>query len=117
LEVDHLILGVLKNSQVSDCFTETGVRIERVKSEVEKLRGEGKKVDTASGDTNFQALKTYGCDLVKDAGKLDPIIGRDEEILRVVIILSRRTKNNPVLIGEPGVGKTAVVEGLAQRIV
>lgn len=70
LAVDHLILGVLKNSQVSDCFTEAGVRIERMKSEVEKLRGEGKKVDSASGDTNFQASKTYGRDLVEDAGSL-----------------------------------------------
>ncbi|XP_050121724.1 chaperone protein ClpB1-like [Malus sylvestris] len=89
-----------------------------MKSEVEKLRGkEGKKVESAYGDTTFQALKTYGRDLVEQAGKLDPVIGRDEEIRRVVRILSRRTKNNPVLIGEPGVGKTAVVEGLAQRIV
>lgn len=117
LAVDHLILGVLEDSQVSDCFRDAGVSVARVKSEVEKLRGQGKKVDTASGDTNFQALKTYGRDLVEDAGKLDPVIGRDEEIRRVVRILSRRTKNNPVLIGEPGVGKTAVVEGLAQRIV
>ncbi|GJY83796.1 chaperone protein ClpB1 [Tanacetum coccineum] len=68
------------------------------------------------GDTNFQALKTYGADLVEQASKLDPVIGRDKEIRRVVSILSRRTKNNAVLIGEPGVGKTAVVEGLAQRI-
>ena len=84
---------------------------------MEKLRGkEGRKVESASGDANFQALKTYGRDLVEQAGKLDPVIGRDEEIRRVIRILSRRTKNNPVLIGEPGVGKTAVVEGLAQRI-
>ncbi|OVA09809.1 ClpA/B family [Macleaya cordata] len=87
----------------------------KVISGVEKLRG-GKRVESASGDKNFQALKTYGRDLVEQAGKLDPVIGRDEEIRRVVRILSRRTKNNPVLIGEPGVGKTAVVEGLAQRI-
>ena len=74
-------------------------------------------MESASGDSSFQALKTYGRDLVEVAGKLDPVIGRDEEIRRVVRILSRRTKNNPVLIGEPSVGKTAVVEGLAQRIV
>ncbi|XP_057823225.2 chaperone protein ClpB1 isoform X1 [Cryptomeria japonica] len=117
LAVDHLILGLLEDSQIVDCFKEAGVSASRVKSEVEKLRGEGKKVDTAFGDTNFQALKTYGRDLVEVAGKLDPVIGRDEEIKRVIRILSRRTKNNPVLIGEPGVGKTAVVEGLAQRIV
>lgn len=118
LAVDQMILGLLEDSQIRDLLKEVGVSASTVKSEVEKLRGkEGKKVENASGDTNFQALKTYGRDLVEDAGKLDPVIGRDEEIRRVVRILSRRTKNNPVLIGEPGVGKTAVVEGLAQRIV
>ncbi|XP_064948271.1 chaperone protein ClpB1 isoform X2 [Musa acuminata AAA Group] len=118
LAVDQLILGILEDHQIGDCLKEAGVSAARVRAEVEKLRGkEGKKVESASGDTNFQALKTYGRDLVEVAGKLDPVIGRDEEIRRVVRILSRRTKNNPVLIGEPGVGKTAVVEGLAQRIV
>ncbi|KAK8344444.1 hypothetical protein V6Z12_A07G079200 [Gossypium hirsutum] len=118
LAVDQLILGLLEDSQIADLIKEAGVAPVKVKSEVEKLRGkEGKKVESASGDTTFQALKTYGRDLVEQAGKLDPVIGRDEEIRRVIRILSRRTKNNPVLIGEPGVGKTAVVEGLAQRIV
>ncbi|CAI8605765.1 unnamed protein product [Vicia faba] len=118
LAVDQLILGILEDSQIGDLFKEVGVAASRVRLEVEKLRGkEGKKVESASGDTNFQALKTYGRDLVEQAGKLDPVIGRDEEIRRVVRILSRRTKNNLVLIGEPGVGKTVVVEGLAQRIV
>nr|XP_010924649.1 chaperone protein ClpB1 [Elaeis guineensis] len=118
LAVDQLILGLLEDSQISDCLKEAGISTARVRSEVEKMRGkEGKKVESASGDTNFQALKTYGRDLVEQAGKLDPVIGRDEEIRRVIRILSRRTKNNPILIGEPGVGKTAVVEGLAQRIV
>lgn len=118
LAVDQLILGLLEDSQITDLLKEAGVTPGKVKSEVEKLRGkEGKKVETASGDTTFQALKSYGTDLVEQAGKLDPVIGRDEEIRRVIRILSRRTKNNPVLIGEPGVGKTAVVEGLAQRIV
>ncbi|CAK7322807.1 unnamed protein product [Dovyalis caffra] len=118
LAVDQMILGLLEDSHIRDLLKEVGVSASTVKSEVEKLRGkEGKKVESASGDTNFQALKTYGRDLVEDAGKLDPVIGRDDEIRRVVRILSRRTKNNPVLIGEPGVGKTAVVEGLAQRIV
>ncbi|KAK4776694.1 hypothetical protein SAY86_005382 [Trapa natans] len=118
LAVDQLILGMLEDSQIGDLLKEAGVAANRVKSEIEKLRGkDGKKVDSASGDSTFQALKTYGRDLVEQAGKLDPVIGRDEEIRRVVRILSRRTKNNPVLIGEPGVGKTAVVEGLAQRIV
>ncbi|KAH8487178.1 hypothetical protein H0E87_025952 [Populus deltoides] len=118
LAVDQMILGLLEDSQIRDLLKEVGISASTVKSEVEKLRGkEGKKVENASGDTNFQALKTYGRDLVEGAGKLDPVIGRDEEIRRVVRILSRRTKNNPVLIGEPGVGKTAVAEGLAQRIV
>ncbi|XAR63790.1 hypothetical protein NMG60_11023873 [Bertholletia excelsa] len=118
LAVDQLILGLLEDSQIGDLLKEAGVSTARVKSEVEKLRGnEGRKVESASGDTTFQALKTYGRDLVEQAGKLDPVIGRDDEIRRVIRILSRRTKNNPILIGEPGVGKTAVVEGLAQRIV
>jgi ATP-dependent Clp protease ATP-binding subunit ClpB len=118
LAVDQLLIGLLEDSQISDALKEAGVSAARVKAEVDKLRGgDNRRVESASGDTNFQALKTYGRDLVEVAGKLDPVIGRDEEIRRVVRILSRRTKNNPVLIGEPGVGKTAVVEGLAQRIV
>ncbi|KAG6548359.1 hypothetical protein Mapa_010138 [Marchantia paleacea] len=118
LSIDQIILAVLDDSQISDCLQEAGVQAAKVKQELEKVRGgEGKKVDNATGDTNFQALKKYGRDLVEQAGKLDPVIGRDEEIRRVIRVLSRRTKNNPVLIGEPGVGKTAVVEGLAQRIV
>lgn len=118
LTVNQLVLGLLEDSQIRDLLKEAGVDPARVKSEVDKLHGkEGRRVESASGDTNFQALKTYGRDLVEEAGKLDPVIGRDEEIGRVVRILSRRTKNNPVLIGEAGVGKTAVVEGLAQRIV
>ncbi|CAN1312255.1 Chaperone protein ClpB1 [Linum perenne] len=118
LAVDQLILGLLEDSQIGELLKESGIVAAKVKSEVEKLRGkEGKKVESATGDTTFQALQTYGRDLVEQAGKLDPVIGRDDEIRRVIRILSRRTKNNPVLIGEPGVGKTAVVEGLAQRIV
>ncbi|WCJ20204.1 Chaperone protein ClpB [Euphorbia peplus] len=118
LAVDQLILGLLVDSQIGDLLKEAGIVTERVRFEVEKLRGnEGTRVKSATRDSTFQALETYGRDLVKQAGKLDPVIGRDEEIRRVVRILSRRTKNNPVLIGEPGVGKTAVVEGIAQRIV
>ncbi|XP_020098644.1 chaperone protein ClpB1-like [Ananas comosus] len=118
LAVDQLILGLLDDPQVAEALKEAGVSVARLRSAVEKLRGgEGRRVESASADSNFQALKTYGRDLVEAASKLDPVIGRDEEIRRVVRILSRRTKNNPVLIGEPGVGKTAVVEGLAQRIV
>jgi ATP-dependent Clp protease ATP-binding subunit ClpA len=75
------------------------------------------KIDTPSSDANFEALGKYGTDLTANAARLDPVIGRDDEIRRVVRILSRRTKNNPVLVGEPGVGKTAIAEGLAQRIV
>nr|DAD19273.1 TPA_asm: hypothetical protein HUJ06_020736 [Nelumbo nucifera] len=101
--------SLIKDSQIGDLLKEARVSAARVKSEVEKLRGkEGGRL---------KALKTYGHDLVEQAGKLDPVIGRDEEIRRVIRILSRRTKNNPVLIGEPGVGKIVVVEGLAQRIV
>jgi ATP-dependent Clp protease ATP-binding subunit ClpB len=118
LAVDHLVLALLEDAQVGECLKEAGISVPRVKSALEKVRGGGsKKVENATGDSNFQALKKYGRDLVEMAGKLDPVIGRDDEIRRVVRILSRRTKNNPVLIGEPGVGKTAVVEGLAQRIV
>eukprot|EP01018_Ginkgo_biloba_P024766 Gb_21272 [translate_table: standard] len=117
LAVDHLILGLLEDSEVADCFKEAAVNVAIAKSQLEKLRGEGQRVKSASCDSNCQTLKIFGRNLVEDAGRLDPVIGRDEEIRRVVTILSRRTKNNPVLIGEPGVGKTAVVEGLAQRIV
>ena len=76
-------------------------------------------MQSQSGDENYQALSKYAKNLVEDArnGKLDPVIGRDEEIRRVLQILSRRTKNNPILIGEPGTGKTAIIEGLAERIV
>src|SRR5439155_20926188 len=83
------------------------------------VRGGDHKVTTPDGEETYQALEKYGVDLTASArdGRLDPVIGRDAEIRRVVQVLSRRTKNNPVLIGEPGVGKTAVVEGLAQRIV
>ena len=85
---------------------------------IEDVRG-GKRVTDPGAEDTYQALEKYGVDLTAKArtGKLDPVIGRDEEIRRVIHVLSRRTKNNPVLIGEPGVGKTAVVEGLAQRIV
>ncbi|MFQ3586584.1 MAG: ATP-dependent chaperone ClpB [Fimbriimonadaceae bacterium] len=95
-----------------------GVTRKAVETAIEDLRG-GRKVTDARAEDRYQALEKYGIDLTARArtGKLDPVIGRDEEIRRVIQVLSRRTKNNPVLIGEPGVGKTAVVEGLAQRIV
>ncbi|CAH1422430.1 unnamed protein product [Lactuca virosa] len=122
LAVDQLILGILEDSQISELLKDAGVGASRVKRKVEKLRDkEEKKVESASDDTNFEALYTYGRDLVDQVGKLEPVIGIDEEIRRVIRILSRRTKNNHVLIGEPGVGKPGmgkivVVEGLAQRI-
>lgn len=117
LPVDQLILAVVEDQQIGDYLKEAGLSVNMVKGELEKVRGGDRKVENPTGDTNFQALKKYGRDLVEDAAKLDPVIGRDEEIRRVIRVLSRRTKNNPVLIGEPGVGKTAVVEGIAQRIV
>ena len=91
--------------------------IETVKA-IQELR-QGQKVQSQSADENFQSLSKYAKNLVEEArqGKLDPVIGRDDEIRRVLQILSRRTKNNPILIGEPGTGKTAIVEGLAERIV
>ncbi|PAN04649.1 hypothetical protein PAHAL_1G081300 [Panicum hallii] len=116
LSVDVLLVSLLEELQISDALTEAGVAASRVKAEVEKLRGGGRRVESAPGDANFQPLRAYGRDLVEVAGKLDPVIGRDDEIRRVAVILSRRTKNNPVLIGAPGVGKTAIVEGLAQRV-
>src|SRR5207249_1593365 len=85
---------------------------------VEEIRGD-QRVNDPNAEDRYQALEKYGRDLTQRArtGKLDPVIGRDDEVRRVIQVLSRRTKNNPVLIGEPGVGKTAIVEGLAQRIV
>ena len=84
---------------------------------IKEMRG-GNMVDNPNPENQYEVLKKYGRDLIQDVkdGKLDPVIGRDEEIRRVVQILSRKTKNNPILIGEPGVGKTAIVEGLAWRI-
>ncbi|CAL5327056.1 unnamed protein product [Camellia sinensis] len=126
LAIDQLILGLLEDSKIGDLLKEARVSTTRVKSEVEKLRdAKPTKIESdsqtveviASGDIVFQALKTYGSDLLEQVGKLNPMIGRDEEIQRVIEILSRRTKNNPILTGEPSVGKLAVVKGLAQRIV
>lgn len=94
------------------------VDAKKLRAVITKIRG-GEKVTSKNAEANYKSLEKYGTDLVKEArsGKMDPIIGRDEEIRDVIRILSRKTKNNPVLIGEPGVGKTAIVEGLAQRIV
>ncbi|MGD8200435.1 ATP-dependent Clp protease ATP-binding subunit [Ornithinimicrobium sp. W1679] len=112
VSTDHLLLALARSGQFA-VLDEAAIE-ERIPT----LRG-GKKVDSADPEATFDALGKYGTDLTAMAreGKLDPVIGRDAEIRRVVQVLSRRTKNNPVLIGDPGVGKTAVVEGLAQRIV
>ena len=112
--------GIFRQSMISAAGNEEAANsVERVFNRaLKKLPSQCPPPDQIPvSTTTFQALKTYGRDLVEQAGKLDPVIGRDEEIWRVIRILSSRTKNNPVLIGEPGVGKTAVVEGLAQRIV
>ncbi|GAA5851798.1 hypothetical protein JCM5353_006879 [Sporobolomyces roseus] len=115
---DHLILALCQDNSIASILKEAGVTPEQVKSAAQQLRG-GKKVDSRGSEEGFDALRKYARDLTAEAesGKLDPVIGRDSEIRRCIRILSRRTKNNPVLIGEPGVGKTAVAEGLAQRIV
>ncbi len=120
LSVEHLFLGLLrlKTPPLSPLFKSFGLTENRVLEVLQKIRGQ-QRVTSANPEGTYQALEKYGIDLVEQAkkGKLDPVIGRDEEIRRVIRILSRKTKNNPVLIGEPGVGKTAIAEGLAQRIV
>jgi len=116
---DELLLGLLSvPSPARDLLEEFGVRRAAVESALEGLRGTDHPVESRTEEAQYQALEKYGRDLtaLARARKLDPVIGRDDEIRRVIQILSRRTKNNPVLIGEPGVGKTAVVEGLAQRV-
>ncbi|MEM7617840.1 MAG: ATP-dependent chaperone ClpB [Pseudomonadota bacterium] len=111
-------MGMAKSSDVAEILESANVHPESLNKAINTMR-KGRTADTATAEDNFDALKKYAQDLTQRArdGKLDPIIGRDEEIRRTIQILSRRTKNNPVLIGEPGVGKTAIVEGLALRIV
>ncbi len=119
LSTEHLLVGLASgNGPLAKALQQAGATPEALTDALKQLRG-GNRVTTPNPESTFQALEKYGVDLTKLAmdGKLDPVIGRDAEIRRVVQVLSRRTKNNPVLIGEPGVGKTAVVEGLAQRIV
>jgi ATP-dependent Clp protease ATP-binding subunit ClpB len=120
VSVEHLVLGILGEGEKSDAgklLKSFGVTRDAFLAALTSVRG-NQRVQSANPEVTYEALTKYGRDLVKDAaaGKLDPVIGRDAEIRRVVRILSRKTKNNPVLIGEPGVGKTAIVEGLAQRI-
>lgn len=119
VSIEPLLLALLcVNSTASRILKDAGCTEKELRKAIEALR-QGQKVQSQSGDENYQALDKYAQNLVEKArqGKLDPVIGRDEEIRRVLQILSRRTKNNPILIGEPGTGKTAIVEGLAERIV
>src|SRR5918998_5217502 len=113
VSTEHLLLALADDPKV-----DTGATRDQLIEALDEVRGPHRVTDQNPED-KYQALEKFGRDLTKDAaaGKLDPVIGRDEEIRRVIQVLSRRTKNNPVLIGEPGVGKTAIAEGLAQRIV
>ncbi|MFT6242226.1 MAG: ATP-dependent Clp protease ATP-binding subunit ClpB [Akkermansiaceae bacterium] len=119
LSVEHAVLGILKDdSPARNLLAGAGLTTEKFEKSLKEIRGSQKVVDE-DPEGKYQTLEKYGQDLTARAreGKIDPVIGRDEEIRRVLQVLSRRTKNNPVLIGEPGVGKTAIVEGLARRIV
>ncbi len=117
--LEPLLMALLDGKgTAAQMLKDAGLTMDALRRAVEELRG-GRKADTPSSEETYQALTKYARNLVEEAreGKLDPVIGRDDEIRRVLQILSRRTKNNPILIGEPGTGKTAIVEGLAQRIV
>ena len=119
VSVEHLLLALCEvDGEAKEILTVSGANVDRVLAAMKEVRG-GASVTSQDPEGTYQALLRYGQDLVEMArtGKLDPVIGRDEEIRRCMQVLARRTKNNPVLIGEPGVGKTAIVEGLAQRIV
>ncbi|MFJ8826103.1 ATP-dependent chaperone ClpB [Streptomyces sp. NPDC102467] len=119
LSTEHLLIGIAaKGGAVGEVLAENGASTKKLAEAFMKSRG-GRRVTTPDPEGSYKALEKFGTDFTDAAreGRLDPVIGRDQEIRRVVQVLSRRTKNNPVLIGEPGVGKTAVVEGLAQRIV
>ena len=119
VSVEPMLLALLAiNSTASRILKDAGCTEKEMRAAINELR-QGQQVQSQSGDENYQSLEKYAKNLVADAraGKLDPVIGRDDEIRRVLQILSRRTKNNPILIGEPGTGKTAIVEGLAERIV
>ena len=120
VSTEHLLLAVVaeKNGDAGRILRSNGISSEDLEKAISEMRG-GARITDQNAEENFQALEKYSIDLTERArkGKLDPVIGRDDEIRRTIQVLSRRTKNNPVLIGEPGVGKTAIVEGLAQRIV
>nr|WP_320120193.1 ATP-dependent chaperone ClpB [uncultured Marinifilum sp.] len=119
VSIEHILLAFLKGKdQIAQLFKDNGVNEKDLSAAIKDLR-KGAKVDSQTAEDTFNSLKRFAVDLNERArnGKLDPVIGRDEEIRRILQILSRRTKNNPILIGEPGVGKTAIAEGLAHRIV
>ena len=119
VSVEHLLLAMIEDAGMTGkALKEAGITRERLMQALREVRG-SQRVTSSDPESTYEALERYGRDLTKLAsqGKLDPVIGRDDEIRRIIQVLSRRTKNNPVLIGEPGVGKTAIVEGLAQRIV
>ena len=118
ISLDNLLFCLLTSEPISEIFTECGGNFKNLEKIVEKLRM-NKTVDSENAESEYDALNRYAKDVTQLAndGKLDPVIGRDEEIRRTIQVLSRRTKNNPILIGEPGVGKTAIVEGLALRII
>jgi ATP-dependent Clp protease ATP-binding subunit ClpB len=119
VSIEHLLLAIFKSkSKISQILKDNGVTEKDLKKAIEELR-KGGKVTSQSAEETYNSLEKYAKNLnsLADAGKLDPVIGRDEEIRRILQILSRRTKNNPMLVGEPGVGKTAIAEGLAHRIV
>lgn len=119
VSVEHILLGIVLNqSQAQKMLERAGVTEERIREALVSVRG-NRRITSKSPEATYDVLTKYGRDLIQEVktGKIDPVIGRDSEIRRVIRILSRKTKNNPVLIGEPGVGKTAIVEGLAQRIV
>src|SRR6185437_3404212 len=116
---EHMLLALLADprDELTQAAERAGLSRAALARAFEEVRG-GRSVDSPTAEGSFQALEKYGVDLtaLANEGKLDPVIGREDEILRLMEVLVRRTKNNPVLVGEPGVGKTAVVEGLAQRI-
>lgn len=118
ITLDGILLAMMKDAKCKAVLEGCGIQKEALKDAVEQTRG-GRTADSQNAEEQFDALTRYGSDLtaLADSGKLDPVIGRDDEIRRCIQILSRRTKNNPVLVGEPGTGKTAIAEGLAQRIV
>ncbi len=120
ISIEHVLLAIASfdGSKIKELFDRFGVTRNKILNEMKKIRGQN-KVDSKDSEEKFKALEKYSQNLTALAkrGKLDPVIGRDEEVRRVIQVLNRRTKNNPVLIGEPGVGKTAIVEGLAQRII